>query len=135
MANTKPVTEMTDKEVEAKIQKFIAKAESNQKSGETLSLDDAIWNIEAGLNYKFCINDIELVADYEEAMEFNITDNNGNVNFNEVANVFNNLKTKTAELKKKARYISAIDVDEEEGVISYLISKENIISHIAVYEM
>ena len=29
--NTKPVTEMTDKEVEAKIQTFIAKAESNQK--------------------------------------------------------------------------------------------------------
>jgi hypothetical protein len=123
-ANTKPVTEMTDKEVEAKIQAFIAKAESNEKSNETLSLKDAIWNIEAGLNYTFCINDVELIADYDETMEFNITDNNGNVNFNEVANIFNNLKTKTAELKKKAKYISAIDVDEEEGIVSYTISKE-----------
>jgi len=62
----------------------------------------------------------------DETMEFNITDNNGEINFNEVANIFNSLKTKTAELKKKARYISAIDVDEVGGTISYNISKQNI---------
>jgi hypothetical protein len=125
--STKPVTEMTDKEVELKIRGFISKAESNVKSIEELSTEDAIWNIEAALNYTFCINKVELIVEYTETIDFNITDNNGNINFNEVANVFNNLKIKTTQLKSKAKYISVINVDEENGKVFYTISKENTI--------
>lgn len=40
-----------DLKIEKQIKDFLAKVDNPQKDGETLSVEEAVWNIEAGLNY------------------------------------------------------------------------------------
>jgi|AntRauTorcE11898_2_1112593.scaffolds.fasta_scaffold05758_2 hypothetical protein len=47
----KIVAPESDLNIEKQIQDFLANVENPQKDGETLSIEEAVWNIEAGLNY------------------------------------------------------------------------------------
>jgi len=117
-------TQLTDEQVEAKIKDFIAKVKSDDKSTESMSVEDAVWNIEAALNYTFCVNEVDLVMNSEEIIEYNI-DNEGTIDFSRIIAIYNELKEKAEELKQKKQYISVIDIDTENAYVSYTIAQKS----------
>jgi len=45
---------LSDAQVEAKIKAFNEKMQATPKSDETMTVDDAVWTVEAALNYNYC---------------------------------------------------------------------------------
>jgi uncharacterized lipoprotein YehR (DUF1307 family) len=77
---------------EQKILDFKEKMNSGDKSGETMAVEEAVWNIEAALNYTY--NDFdatELLSIDTVRIPITINDN-GEINFSDVTAAYNNLE-------------------------------------------
>jgi len=76
-----------DLEIQNRILDFQNKIKNNSfKNGEQLSLDDAIWNLEALINYNYSNPDSSFVnLTVDTTFEFNMPLNNGMVNYETVA--------------------------------------------------
>jgi len=87
-------TQKSSDPTEQSILNFKTKVASGLKSAQTISVDSAVWYIEAALNYSYCIakenqpelNDYVIDSTYSE-----IVTQNSTVNFADVANTFNQL--------------------------------------------
>lgn len=77
-------------DVEQKILNFNTKVKSNVKSSETMSLDDAIWSVEASFNYNYGETQIDYAELYTDSAFFTVNTINGSeVSFTEVQNLYN----------------------------------------------
>ncbi len=72
----------------AKIEQFLNAVESHNKSGTEMTTTDAIWNVEAALNYAYCDVSIPSVNSYVDTINFQIPVNNDMVNWNDVVNLY-----------------------------------------------
>ncbi|MEA2042342.1 MAG: hypothetical protein U9N85_07300 [Bacteroidota bacterium] len=81
---------------EQKILNFKAKMKNNPKSGETFSIDSAVWYIEALANYENCIYENEEDApiynlEYHKSISYPISVKNNKININAVTTSYNQL--------------------------------------------
>jgi hypothetical protein len=105
---------------EEQITEFISNLE-NPENVEPISIDDMVWNIEAGLNY--------LYSDFEKLNYQTLTkgkfltdfelNGEGFVEFSEVANVYNQLKTSLsgafAEVLNEDKWLLLVDITYLDG--------------------
>ncbi|MCX7863192.1 MAG: hypothetical protein N2449_09395 [Bacteroidales bacterium] len=98
-----------DKAVEARIKDFNQKLQ--QKSGESMTIEDAVWCIEAALNYNFCrLNNLngELIED-SILVEYPLINNR--LNFDDVKNFYICAeKTLNTHLKNENYNVIVIDI-------------------------
>ena len=92
----------TNDEVLERILDFKQKVENpnQQKSGEEISVEDAVWLVEAALNYSYCILDkeVELINNQKDSVRFDINSNNNELLFNDVRNIYFQLTEQVEEL-------------------------------------
>ncbi len=110
---------------EQKILDFKEKMKNPQKSDETMSIEDAVWNIEAALNYTYCIVSEENVksgADLVKTVSME-TENNysgGNISINEVISIYNEMKNimnaEFEETNSRVKFYTIADVKYENNV-------------------
>ena len=76
--------------VEQKILNFNTKVKSNKKSNETMTLEEAIWNIEASFNYNYGETHINYAELHTDSTFISLNTINGcEVSFTEVQNLYN----------------------------------------------
>ena len=77
---------------EQKILNFKEKMKTGDKSGETMTIEDAVWNIEAALNYTHCNTgeNEEVIGINSVFVTVNVSDD-GEMNFNDITTVYNQL--------------------------------------------
>ncbi len=76
---------------EQKILNFKEKMKIGDKSGETMTVEDAVWNIEAALNYTYCNSEISEVIGVDSVFVTVDVTENGELNFNDVINAYDQL--------------------------------------------
>ncbi len=75
---------------EQKILDFKEKMKKGEKSGETMSIEDAVWNIEAALNYTHCNAKVSEVIGIDSVfVTINITNNQ--INFSDIIVAYDQL--------------------------------------------
>lgn len=112
-------------DTELRILKFKKKVKSGIKSGEQLSIDSAVWYIEAALNYTYCIIEDETVLEesefFTDSLKLDMAVNNNTVNFSDVVSVYNEfiqvIENKIDDNTKKA-YLIDIEYKDEDKKIS-----------------
>jgi len=114
--------QMTDEQVEAKIIDFIAKVESGDKSTEAMSVEDAVWNIEAALNYTFCMNEVDLIGDYRGNADIEFPKGNI-IDFNTIISTYKKFSEKINDIKKRETYLCSIGLDVENNILRYIVGK------------
>ncbi len=110
---------------EQKILDFKEKMKNPKKSDETMSIEDAVWNIEAALNYTYCIVPKDKIGDglafdtETSNLEFNVNVSNNTISLVDAINSYNQMKDEIAvllaEIKSEVKFIYLIDVEFEEG--------------------
>lgn len=85
--DTIPQTEIGDPTA-AKIEQFLKDVESTNKSGTDLTITDAIWNVEAALNYAYCDVSTPYINRYTDTINFEIPVTNSMVNWNDVVSLY-----------------------------------------------
>ena len=78
---------------EQKILDFKAKMQNPNKSGETMSIDSAVWYIEAALNYTHCDTASSVIGIDSAFVSVNVSDD-GSINFNDVVVAYNQMNDK-----------------------------------------
>lgn len=82
-------------DTEERILKFKEKINSGNKSDELISVDSAVWYIEAALNYTYCIVEDETFFEesdfFADSVKVSIVVNDNSVNFSNVSSVYNEL--------------------------------------------
>jgi len=76
---------------EQKIQNFKVKLETGGKTDETLTLDSAVWYIEAALNYSYSDSYATEIIKVDSAFVSVPVSDNGTINFNHVVYAYNKL--------------------------------------------
>ncbi len=124
---------------EQKILNFKEKMQNPNKSDETISIDSAVWYIEAALNYTYCIipeeevgNGLDFITK-NESLTFEINISDGFVTIQDVTNSYNQIESEISGLLEGINYdkkfIYLIDVEYEDtnklNVIYTLKYKEN----------
>ena len=69
---------------EQKILNFKEQMKSGDKSGETMSMDSAVWYIEAALNYTYCMytpNDPEISDVFQDTLIYNLSSKSNDILF------------------------------------------------------
>lgn len=108
---------------EQKILAFKDKVESksNQKSGEMLEIDSAVWYIEAALNYTYCDPGISNIINVDSVFVTVPVSESGEINFSNVVSAYNdfssnlnNLVNQKADDDKKIQLadISIVENDD-----------------------
>jgi len=116
------LTEVKDIDpTEQKILDFKEKMKSADKSGETMSIEDAVWNIEAALNYTYCIVSEEEVGnglDFDtsnDSISFSVNVINNTVSIQEATNAYNQMENEIAnllaEIDYNVKFMYLIDVE------------------------
>ena len=123
-----------DKQTQQKILNFKDRVKSNEKDGGEISAGEALWCIEAALNYTFCM-DAGPAVDPEtdtNTIQFNLNDN-GQLEFTDVAiayiTVAGNMGNRQAQLEDEEREFKIVDVEDittpsqlNSGIIAMKIS-------------
>lgn len=111
-----PVSE-GDYKTAQKIQSFLDKIDNPDKSGETLTVDDAVWNTEAGLNYSYgdaasTINKTTIDSCFVE-----IPAENNQVTMTDLANAYQEMEDAVLQFYNDAgaSFIVAMDVKVAEN--------------------
>ncbi len=113
-------------EVLERILDFKEKVESpnQQKSGEEISVEDAVWLVEAALNYSYCIKTEEqanagtnvIVVD---SLFYEVSSSNNNVNFADAINTYLTIETDMAEMlasyQSEVKFYDVVDVEYKDG--------------------
>ena len=110
---------------EQKILNFKEQMKSGDKSGETMSIDSAVWYIEAALNYTYCIVPQDVVGNglnfntSSDSISFNINVNNGVVTLQDATNSYEQMKVEInsllAGINYDVKFMNIIDVEYEDG--------------------
>ncbi|MCF8309666.1 MAG: hypothetical protein K9I68_11715 [Bacteroidales bacterium] len=77
-----------DLKTEQKIKSFLNKMEQPTKSDETLTVEEAIWNIEAGLNYSYIDEPENMGHMLVDSAKIEIPVNNGQINMTDIAEAY-----------------------------------------------
>ena len=106
-----------DKQTQQKILDFKERVKSNEKDGGEISAGEALWCIEAALNYTFCM-DAGPAVDPEtdtNTIQFTLNDN-GQIEFTDVAiayiTVAGNMANRQAQLEDEEREFKIVDVED-----------------------
>ncbi len=113
-------------EVLERILDFKEKVESpnQQKSGEEISVEDAVWLVEAALNYSYCIKTEEkanagtnvIVVD---SLFYEVNSSNSNVNLADAINTYLTIETDMAEMlatyENEVKFYDIVDVEYKDG--------------------
>ncbi len=113
-------------EVLERILDFKEKVESpnQQKSGEEISVEDAVWLVEAALNYSYCIKTEEQVnagtnVIVVDSLFYEVNSSNNNVNFAEAINTYLTIETDMAEMlashQSEVKFYDIVDVEYKDG--------------------
>jgi len=114
----------TEDPTSQKILAFKAKVESGDKSAETMSLDSAVWYVEAALNFTYCIvseENAEAGADeiYQDSVFFKSEDNNGTISIENVGLAFLSIQhqmlEKLNDVNSTIKFFTAADVELKDG--------------------
>jgi len=97
-----------DQAVEARIKWFNQAIQ--QKQGQPMTVNDAIWNIEAALNYNYCHVELPQGNTYQDSIFIEYLLNDGKLDFCNVENAYQQAKAKLLNLIKKESF-HAIVVD------------------------
>jgi len=81
--NTTPQTTSIDPTAD-KIEQFLKAVESDNRSGTDMTITDAIWNVEAALNYAYCDMSISPIKIDYDTINFEIPVSNNMINWNDV---------------------------------------------------
>ncbi len=110
---------------EQKILDFKAKMQNPNKSDETMSIEDAVWYIEAALNYSYCIVPQEEVGDglefdtSNDSISFSVNVTNNTVSIQEATTAYNQMENEIAnllaEIEYNVKFMYLIDVEYGEG--------------------
>ena len=104
---------------EQKILNFKEQMKKTNKSDETMSIEDAVWNIEAALNYTYCytkedLNRSSLNTIKIDSSKINYENNNGDILLSDVQIIYNDLQndiiTSFNELDAEVKYYDLVDV-------------------------
>ncbi len=108
-----------------KILAFKAKVASGDKSAETMSLDSAVWYVEAALNFTYCMhteNEPVYSEVFVDSFKIDFTAENGKVNFTEIAPAYLNIAQHTQnvfeQIENQAKDIVLQDVDYADGQLT-----------------
>jgi hypothetical protein len=109
-----PKTECAD-ETEMKIQEFLNSMNTPLKTGSTHSIADAIWYLEATLNYSYAIYDSDFVYFTKDTSNFSIDLNqNGTVNHNDLlatyADMVDSLEAHYDAIQSQTKHVILCDV-------------------------
>jgi len=82
---------------EQKILNFKAQMQNPNKSNESMSIDSAVWYIEAALNYTYCRYseervDVKLNSITVDSIIINYEDNNSQISLVEITTIYDNIK-------------------------------------------
>ncbi len=106
-----------DKQTQQKILDFKKRVKNNEKAGGEISAGEALWCIEAALNYTFCM-DAGPAVDPEtdtNSIQFTLNDN-GQVEFSDVAIAYitlaGNMANRQAQLEANEREFKIVDVKD-----------------------
>ena len=122
--NLSNITENQDNDnTEQRILEFKKKVESANKSDEIISIDSAVWFIEAALNYTYCILEDETI--FEESIAFTdsakidiIVDDNS-VNFSNIAIIYNEfLQVIANTIEDDIKKVYLVDIEFKDDTIS-----------------
>lgn len=112
----------TDDAIEKKIIAFKAKVENGVKSGETMTVKEAVWNIEAALNYTYCIvseEDAKSGANLATTVSMETANNysGGNISIQEITSIYNDMKnamnTEFERLNSSVKFYTIANVKYE----------------------
>jgi hypothetical protein len=107
---TKPEV-LTDAMVTAKIKAFNERLKNVTKTDAPMAIDDAVWNIEAALNYNFCRADLPQNNDYRDSLFIEIPVVNGMLAFSDIANAYQQAAEKLQSmLKSTTTHAVVVDV-------------------------
>ncbi len=123
-----------DKQTQQKILDFKKRVKNNEKAGGEISAGEALWCIEAALNYTFCM-DAGPAVDPEtdtSSIQFTLNDND-QVEFSDVAIAYitlaSNMANRQAQLEDNEREFKIVDVEDittpgqlNSGIIAMKIS-------------
>ncbi len=125
---------ITEKEIdptEQKILNFKAKMESGSKSGETMSIDSAVWYIEAALNYTYCYvpEEIPEVDMFKiDTFDVNTEAVNEQISFNDIVDAYSQIEEFALltfeEFNGMNKFLSAVDVEFENNIFTSIIMIE-----------
>ena len=123
---------------EQKILNFKAKLQNPNKSNESMSIDSAVWYIEAALNYTYCYRTEEVPkVNFLKIDTFTINaDYEGDeINYTEIYTTYNLIKNYTLSFFQNFngidKIISAVDIDFKDNkfsskiILGYNIPEEN----------
>ncbi|NSW46620.1 MAG: hypothetical protein HPY79_12495 [Bacteroidales bacterium] len=98
-----------DKAVEARIKAFNQSLQ--QKQGEPMTVNDAIWNIEAALNYNYCRTGLPQGLVSQDSLFIEMPVNDGTLSFTNVSEAYNQAASKIQSLLKNSnQHLVVIDV-------------------------
>jgi len=111
---------------EQKILNFKEKMKTHTKSDELVSIDSAVWYIEAALNYTYCYLIPEELPETDafevDSFIVNIQTNQNRVNFTEIVDVYNDLQSQALEnynnFNGLNKYLSVMDIELSEDMMS-----------------
>jgi hypothetical protein len=107
---TKPEV-LTDAMVTAKIKAFNERLKSATKTDAPMAIDDAVWNIEAALNYNFCRADLPQGNTYEDSLFVEFSVINGMLAFADITSAYQQSVEKLQiMLKKENAHAIVVDV-------------------------
>ncbi len=124
--------ETTSDEVLERILDFQEKVENpnQQKSGEEISVEDAVWLVEAALNYSYCIKTEEkanagtnvIVVD---SLFYEVSNSNNKVNIADAINTYLTIEADMAEMltsyQSEVKFYDIVDVEYKNGsFVAYL---------------
>jgi hypothetical protein len=107
-----------------KILKFKDKIARPDKSAQTMSLDSAVWYVEAALNYSNCIISEEnaqsgAVEAYKDSAFFKLEETNGTVGLENAADAYNSIQeqmiAKLNSLNYPVKFFTMADVEIQNG--------------------
>ncbi len=103
-----------------KILNFKEKMKSGDKSGETMSIDSAVWYIEALANYEYCIlteerENADLNAITVDSMFIDAETSSNKINYNEIAKTYLTVETTIIsafeELDYALKFYDLVDIE------------------------
>lgn len=122
------LTERNLDPTEQKILKFKENMKSGNKSGETMSIEEAVWNIEAALNYTYCVVTDEIIGDglnfdsNFDSITYEIEVNNNLINFGDITDsylsIVSDMQTLLDGFDYEIKFFNSIDVDIDEGLLT-----------------
>jgi len=98
-----------DQAVEARIKAFNQSLQ--QKQGEPMTVNEAVWNIEAALNYNYCHVELPQGETFVDSLILELPVDNDKIEFCNVENAYQQAEAKLKHILKKDYHAIVIDVE------------------------